>query len=155
MLREPGVRVESNGPQLMGSRWHWFQMKRQDCPLSAESKQGQQGHGEAEKEAIRARVAAAVNVPQHGLQGTQSQWQGECQPRSRLTQLPAVSSSWMPGPRTAILGSGEHPHSKRDQCSMSHVGTHPSDGALGWSPQLSSSCFSSCSWGVARTPGRE
>lgn len=96
----PGVRLGSDGPQLRGSRWHWFQMKRQDYSiLSAESKQGQQSHGEAEEEAVRARVTAAVNVPQHGLQGTQSQWQGECQP-------PVVCSSWMPL-RQPFYGSGE------------------------------------------------
>lgn len=47
-----GVRPESDGPQLRGSRWHWFQMKKQDYALSAESKQGQQSHGEAEEEAV-------------------------------------------------------------------------------------------------------
>lgn len=45
-------------------------MKRQDYSLSAESKQGQQGHGEAEEEAVGAGVTAAVDVPQHGLQGS-------------------------------------------------------------------------------------
>lgn len=65
-----GLRVEGSGPQLRGSGRHWFQMKRQDYSLSAESKQGQQGHGEAEEEAVGAGVTAAVDVPQHGLQGS-------------------------------------------------------------------------------------
>lgn len=30
-----------------------------------------------------------------------------------------------------LRGAGEHPHSKRDQCSVTRAGTHPSDGALG------------------------
>lgn len=62
-------------------------MKGQDSSPSTESKQGQQGHGEAEEEAVRAGIAAAVDVPQHGLQGAQSQRQGECQP------LPQPSSA--------------------------------------------------------------
>lgn len=46
--------------------------------LPAEGEQGQQGHGEAEEEAVGAGVAAAAHVSQHGLQGAQPQWQGEC-----------------------------------------------------------------------------
>lgn len=75
-------------------------MKGQDSSLSTESKQGQQGHGEAEEEAVRAGIAAAVDVPQHGLQGAQSQWQGECQP---LPQPSAQGSIPIPKEITAAL----------------------------------------------------
>lgn len=63
VFREPGVKGREPWATLRGSMWQWFRIESPYCSLSAESKQGQQGHGEAEEEAVGAGISAAVNVP--------------------------------------------------------------------------------------------
>lgn len=111
-------------------------------PLPTESKQGQQGHREAEEEALGAGVPAPAHVPQHGLQGAQPQWQGQCPPQScsaavpRQTRLPSHVAAVVSG-SGVDFSSGEPSNSKRGLSLVVCTGSQvPLTSALSHSPQV-------------------